>query len=158
MFKLLTELMVRLRMQNSKDLSLTQVLYIYSGDLKEYVNEPVFESVNSDKKHRYYVGNIAQYSNRACLTANSFLESQQCDMKLAQIDRNTCCKSIILSNNLENIENKYFWPRKVYWRRWFKTVPSKSGNLCYIRHTIVNRKNNRSRLSRKPILWTLRKV
>ncbi|KAL4228351.1 hypothetical protein ACF0H5_011398 [Mactra antiquata] len=84
-------------------------------------NEPVFESVNSRKTRRYYIGGIAHYSNRSGMI--QFLKMNgitPVTVKLIVTHRGSLAAKITLYENDWNaVENKSFWPRKMYCRRWY---------------------------------------
>lgn len=86
-----------------------------------YSDEPVFESVGSKSTQRYYVGGIASYSNRAGLY--QFLRQKGIKpvgiRMMKTFNGNLAAKITIESHQCHIVENKRFWPRKTYCRRWY---------------------------------------
>ena len=82
---------------------------------------PVFESVNSRRTRRYYVGGIAEYSNRSGMI--QFLRSNgitPATVKIIDTHRGSLAAKITLYEmDWDTVERKQFWPRKMYCRRWY---------------------------------------
>lgn len=91
-------------------------------------DEPVFQSVRSRRTRRYYVGGIATYSNRAGII--EFLKSKHVEpasIKLIDTKRGSlAAKLTIYQSDCDIIENRHFWPRRVYCRRWYSEASWKS--------------------------------
>ena len=100
-------------------------------------SEPLFESIKSRRTRRYYVGGIATYSNREGVIA--FLKSKHIEpaaVKLIDTNRGSlAAKLTIYQSDSSVIENRRFWPRRMYCRRWYsendwqsKFAPSEDNN------------------------------
>lgn len=87
-----------------------------------YTNEePVFKSVPTGRTRRYYIGGISKLSNRAG-TSKFFTDRgiEPATIRLIETKRGTLAAKIAFyEQDWETIENKAFWPRKMYCRRWY---------------------------------------
>lgn len=88
---------------------------------QEQACHPVFESVHSRKTRRYYVGGIASYSNRdgiiEYLTENNVTPV---GVKLIDTNRGSLSAKItVYQDQCYLVEDKTFWPPKIYCRRWY---------------------------------------
>jgi len=83
--------------------------------------EPVFESVWSKRTHRYYVGGISAASNRAGLV--KFLSDSGVKAVGVRImstySGDLAAKITVNSSQSHLVEDKQFWPHKMYCRRWY---------------------------------------
>lgn len=83
--------------------------------------DAVFECVGSTRTRRYYVGGIALSSNRAGLV--KFLKDRNITpVGVRMINTNRGSQAAKITINVSHgylVEDKSFWPRKFYCRRWY---------------------------------------